>query len=73
MKAGVVLPPDYDDVTVLANKTFLVEKAGKIGIVGPGSKPIVPISYVSYSYKPGDSIIQLKDAAGKIYKYKLLK
>ncbi len=71
LKSGVVLPPKYDDVTVLPNKTFLVEEKGMIGIVGVGSKPIVPLNYITYSYKPGDTIIQLKDASGKIFKYKL--
>lgn len=71
LKQGVVLPPKYDDLMILPNKNFLVENEGRIGVVGPGGKVIVPIEYSNMSYKPGDSIVELKHADGRKYKYRI--
>jgi hypothetical protein len=71
LKQGVVLPAKYDDLMILPNKAFLVNDKGLIGVVGPGGKVIVPIEYADMSYKPGDSIVLLKHADGRQYKYRI--
>ena len=71
LKQGIVLPAKYDDLMILPNKAFLVENEGKIGVVGPGGKIIVPIEYADMSYKPGDAIVELKHADGRKFKYRI--
>lgn len=71
LKKGVVLPAKYEDVMILPNRNFLVLQKGKTGIVGAGGQVIVPLEYVDFSYKPGDTVVELKKANGMKFKYKL--
>lgn len=71
LKNGVVLPAKYEDVMILPNRNFLVLLKGKTGIIGPGGRIIVPIEYADFSYKPGDTVVELKKNDGTKFKYRI--
>jgi hypothetical protein len=68
---GIILPPKYEDMCTLPNRTYLVQVKGLWGVVAGGGRVIIPAEYSSYDYKYKNKEVILKHPDGRVKKYDL--
>ncbi|WMX13956.1 MULTISPECIES: WG repeat-containing protein [unclassified Aureispira] len=68
---GVILPPKYEDMYALPNRTYMVKVKGLWGVVAAGGRVIVPAEYSSYKYKYKNKEVVLIHPDGHVKKYPL--
>jgi len=68
---GVILPPKYEDMYTLPNRTYMVKIKGLWGVVAGGGRVIIPAEYSSYDYKYKNREVVLIHPEGRVKKYSL--
>lgn len=72
LKKGVILPPEFEDIRMLPNRTYLVLKSGKWGVVAAGGREIEPFEFSYFKYLQKKRDLRLYRPDGTFKKHRLL-
>ena len=60
-KGTLVIPPQYDELKLIANNVFVAKRDNFYGLIDPNHNVLVPVEYEKYTVQENEFILLLKE------------